>query len=199
MLEMTISTRFAPGTNLSGGLARADWRYLLPTQVLDQLLCVGTPAIETVAVLGSICRQISVIEKNPAKRAQLSGAAALQHLDIHFVDDHATLADDPPSPSYNLIYITQSTAAAFWREPQSYASVLDHLAPLGMVYCEAFGRASKAESHKLLRHLDEQNIHLHSRYWLTPFSGDLRTAVPVGNRHAAGYFFKRTISFPQLF
>lgn len=197
MLEMTLSTRFEPGTNLSGNLARADWRYLLPSLELSRLLCIGIPAPETLAVLGTIAREMQVAEPDAQRLKMIATAAqelGVENLSNISVDHFSTL--DLPEQSLDLIYVTRRMTAALLADPKLIAKFQRSLKPDAHLYLEISGQSQK----RRFRQIFAKNTGFQetARFWLTPFSGELRTAVPVNDRDASEYFFKNVL-FGQSF
>jgi len=64
MLETTFSNEFVPGTNLSGGLASADWRFLLPRFPLERIVFLGLPPVSSLPALPSIGKVILVLSRD---------------------------------------------------------------------------------------------------------------------------------------
>ena len=59
MLELMLNTEFVPGSNMSGDMACADWRFLPPSLDLEEVLCLRTPPMNVVSVLSTICRHLN--------------------------------------------------------------------------------------------------------------------------------------------
>ena len=67
MLETTLNSKFVPGTNLAGGLGRVDWRFLLPSLNVDNVLCVGVPPARTLIVLAGVAPLVLVGSDRPSQ------------------------------------------------------------------------------------------------------------------------------------
>src|SRR5436853_2342402 len=61
MLDTTLTTEFAPGTNLKGGVAGANWSFLLPSLGLEQIVCFGAPSAATLTTLARLGDAVTVV------------------------------------------------------------------------------------------------------------------------------------------
>lgn len=195
ILETTLSSEFTPGTNLTGGVASADWRYLLPSQELENLLCLGIPSLRTLAVLSTISRRVHVVssERNRVdkieKEFRQQGVPNVQFICV------ANFSSLPFYPqSMDLIYLADSRRnARYFRRRDSREEINKLLKPQGVLYFEAQGLGQRLGSRKILKILAGQGFNLQGSFWLTPFGGDLRTALPVEEGNISSYFFSNVI------
>jgi len=195
MLETTLSTEFVPGTNLSGSLASADWRYLLPSQELETVLCIGIPSTPALLVLSKTAEKIFIINRD---------GGALQQVDKNCRDKDISniktvtiekFSDMPfDEQSIDLVYLTGPRGGARYLREAAVRSEIDRLLkPAGVLYFEIAGWGDRLGSRKSLKVFLQQGFQARSSFWLTPSSGELRTALPVNDDEAASYFFSNVI------
>jgi SAM-dependent methyltransferase len=194
LLELMLNTKFEPGSNLQGDMASADWRFLLPSLELGEVLCLGAPSMEVVSALSTICRRLHVVSVNPNEARQLEQAArqrSLPKLCVTHVNSYAKLPFI--EGSMDLIWIANVDGAANpARSPGVAAELLRLLRPEGVVYFETFGLL---DSQLALRRFRRSSGGLATcqEYWLTPHKGALRTAVAVGDTAMVRHFFRHVL------
>ncbi len=195
ILETTLSSEFTPGTNLTGGVASADWRYLLPSQELEHLLCLGIPSLRTLTVLSTISRRVHVVSSERYRVEKIEKEFHNQGVpNVQFicVEKFSNLPFYPGS--MDLVYLADSRGnARYLRQPETRQEINKLLKPQGVLYFEIHGLGQCLGSRKILKMLAGQGFNLQGSFWLTPFGGDLRTALPVEERDISSYFFSNVI------
>lgn len=195
MLETTLSTEFVPGTNLSGSLASADWRYLLPSQELETVLCLGVPSTPALLVLSKIAEKVFIVSND---------RDALQKLEKNCRDkDINNILTIRVEKFTDLFFEEQSIdlvclagprgGAKYLRESAIRLEIDRLLKPAGILYFEIAGWGERLGSRKALNAFLRQGFQVRGSFWLTPFSGELRTALPLNDDEAASYFFSNVI------
>lgn len=194
MLEMMLNTKFAPGSNLKGDMACADWRFLLPSLDLQEVLCLGMPSMEVVSVLSTICRRLHVVSADAKETEQLGQAARQGNLSKLGVTHVASYAKLPfTEGSMDLIWIAGMDGAVNpARSPGVAAELLRLSHAEGTVYFEAFGLMDRLLVLRALRRSSE-GLDARQEYWLTPHRGEMRTAVPVEDTAMVRHFFRHVL------
>jgi len=103
---LMLNTEFVPGSNTSGDMACADWRFLLPSLDLEEVLCLRMPPIKVVSVLSTICRRLNVVSTDLKAIEELNRAArerGLSKLRVIHANDYARLPFS--ESSMDLIWI----------------------------------------------------------------------------------------------
>ncbi|MFQ5638048.1 MAG: phosphotransferase family protein [bacterium] len=195
MLETTLKTNFIPGTNLSGGLASGDWRFLLPSLKFERLLCLGAPDAASVPVLVTLGQSVLVLSDNQASLQQL----LQQSRDLKAANFQVLLVDSlkrPPLSNghFDLIYLSAQDPNSIFQEGSVLPDLLRLLRSDGVFYCETNGFADFRSVNKKM----ENGFKATHTFWLTPFSGKMRTALPTRDRKIAHYFFSNVL-FGQSF
>ena len=188
MLELTLQTNYRIGTNLSGSLARADWRFLMPTLQLKRVLCIGNPASETLAVLTSNADEVAIASNQPLLNHNHSNGATTNRIRHLALTDIA--ADSVAQPPFDLIYITQKSTNDILKHPEILTSLGKKLASNGRIFIDVQSPGARRRLGKIIRQL---NLTATEQYWVTPFSGEVRTAVPTAFPHASSYLFENVL------
>ncbi|HEU0007611.1 MAG TPA: phosphotransferase [Terriglobia bacterium] len=190
MLDTTLNGKFVPGTNLSGGLARADWRFLLPSLKCERFLCLGVPPASALKAFATTARLVVVVSRN---------YSALQNLlekckESNISNLKMMVANSAALPfannSFDLIYSTKEKDEPDIFSDKKLAPELGRLLqPKGVIYSETEGFASYSRSNGFFAN----GLKATQAFWLTPFSGKMRTALPVQDHQIADYFFNNVI------
>ncbi len=184
MLEITLNTKFVPGTNLRGGLAVADWRYLLPSLRFDHVLCIGAPSVNDLSVYGTLGQKIFVVSNKKIKLLKLSQEIQIQkiqNLQLICVDslDKLPFADN----SLDLIFkYDEKTETQDFKEKNTFAELNRILSMHGVIYFETNSIKDLGARFKAAQ-----------VFWLMPFTGKMRTAQPVWDEKIATYFFSNVM------
>jgi SAM-dependent methyltransferase len=190
-----MKTRFVPGSNLSGDLACADWRFLLPDFRADNVVCLGVPSANNLTVLRRMARRVWVVSSSLAELRELRRASeeknAGQFQLIHAKDFTALPF---PDGAMDLIWMKDSVAvSAFLRRNGVTAELARVLRPDGVVYYEVSRPLDVLRARRLTGYLARHGLSSGSSFWLAPLKGEAHTAVPVGDRPISRFFFSRVL------
>lgn len=191
MLETTFATTFVPGSNLRGEVSGANWLFVLPALALEHSLCLGQPAPTTLHALRRASRRLSLVLP-PGTTPPVDGAA----------EGTLLLAHSLPLPvaaqQFDLIYIAGRNGAAWLaRRPAWQRELRRVLKAQGWLYCESAGLVPGWlvgwQAHRL-----ERAFHGGQRLWLTPFHGEMQTAVPAQDRQMRAWFVRERLYVPAV-
>ena len=188
MIELTLQTSYRIGTNLSGSLARADWRFLMPTLQLNRVLCIGHPATATLTVFTTNAREIVIANnQQPSPNTDTNGAKsnAISYLALSEIAIQSTTLQ-----SFDLIYITQKSTEYILNRPEILAFLDQKLTSNGRIFIDIQSLSARRRIEKITRRLRFSTT---EKYWVTPFSGEVRTAVPTAFPHASRYLFENVL------
>lgn len=191
ILETTLQTEFIPGTNLTGGLACAPWRFLLPSLQLRRALTLGLPSLPTLQALTALCPEVTVITAAvPARMARSAEWETLLSRGLRRVTPAEFAGLALPEAGVDLILLAgrQGVPHAL-KHPALLESFGRLLAPHGTIYFESHGYGKRLIAARLLAKLRHWGLPVTRRFWLTPFSGDWRTAFPLGEAAMARFAF----------
>ncbi len=195
MLENTLSTNFVPGTNLTGGLARASWRFLLPTLELDNLLCLGVPAPATLEVLAAMSKAILVVSNNAPQLEAIHAELAPQtkaKVRTAPLDNFSNLS--LADKSVSLVFLAGKKGLAEVSNTAAISAVLDRLLKDdGAIYFEVKNLSERRLARRLINNLAGCGFKAPRTFWLTPLRGELRTAFPLDDERMAKYLFSNVL------
>lgn len=195
MLDTTLSTKFIPGTNLSDDLACADWRFLLPTFPLDNLLFLGTPSVANLCVLSAIGGRVIVASSNRQHLYDLQQASqqqGIKNLQLVHVEQFARLPFSPRT--MGLIWLTGGKEVPSpVRSPDILAELERLLQPDGVVYFEVKGIINNLLGRRASKAFSRHGFASRQLFWQTPHSGEMRTAVPLGDNAIGRHFFAHVL------
>jgi len=194
MLELMLNTEFIPESNMSGDMACADWRFLLPSLDLEEVLCLRMPPIKVVFVLSTICRRLNVVSTDLKAIEELNRAArerGLSKLRVVHANDYARLPFS--ESSMDLVWIAGVDGSP---NPARSPGVAEELArllrPEGAVYFETFGLMDRFLALRRFRR-SGGGLDTRQEYWLTPQRGEMRTAVAVRDTAMVRHFFRHVL------
>ena len=61
VLDATLKADYAPGSNKSGDMACADWRFLLPQLSMGAVVSIGIPRPSAIRILSKFAREVHVL------------------------------------------------------------------------------------------------------------------------------------------
>lgn len=191
MLENTLSTDFIPGTNLTGGLARASWRFLLPNLELDRIVCFGVPAAATLNVLATMGKEMLVLSTNAPQLDTLRKEVESQNITLTHVTDFTRLP--LPDRSVSLVFLAGKKELANLLLDSVFPAELDRLLKEdGAIYFEVKNLSERSVARQMMQNLAALGFKARREFWLTPFKGELRTAFPLDDRMSK-YLFTNTL------
>jgi len=191
MLENTLSTNFIPGTNLTGGLARASWRFLLPNLELDRIVCFGAPSAATLNVLATMGKEMLVLSTNAPQLDAVRKEVESQNVTLTHVTDFTRLP--LPDRSVSLVFLAGKKELANLLLDAVFPAELDRLLKEdGAIYFEVKNFSERSVARQIMQNLAALGFKARREYWLTPFKGELRTAFPLDDRMSK-YLFTNTL------
>ena len=191
MLENTLSTDFIPGTNLTGGLARASWRFLLPNLELDRIVCFGVPAAATLNVIATMGKEMLVLSANAPQLDAVRKELDRQNVTLTHVTDFTRLP--LPDKSVSLVFLAGKKELANLLFDAVFPAELDRLLKEdGAIYLEVKNLSERSVARQMMQNLAALGFKARREYWLTPFKGELRTAFPLDDRMSK-YLFTNTL------
>lgn len=194
MLDTTLTTTFVPGTNLKGSVAGGNWSFLLPSLDLDRIVCFGAPSEATLRTLSRLGREVVVACADPHQIQQLgmlNRRAGLDNIRLSFVDRHSALLI--PGASVDLALIAgENGGRRLQRDRALLAEIQRLLKPEGLVYCEFGGPLDRLFGGDPADSVVE-GFGARLLFWLTPQSGEMRTAVPLCDQATTGYFLRNSL------
>jgi len=173
MLDMTLATRFEPGTNVRGEAAGAGWSFLLPRLERGRVLCLGTPGLPTLRTLARLGREATVLAPGERARTRLRRRIDEAGLELSVAALSESKLPIPPS-SVDL-------AVVCGRVPdRDLERVRPLLAPDAWLY---------ADDPRVRRRLGEMLPAARAfALQLTPRLGDAETAIPADDARTRDYF-----------
>lgn len=195
MLETTLSTNFVPGTNLTGGLASAPWRFLLPHLEIDNILCLGIPPAATLDVLSAMSHSTWVISSAPQEMDALRARIAPQSsskVRVAAVDDLGRL--QLPDQSVALAFLAGKSEIANLLRNSALSAELGRLLQAdGVIYLEVKELSACFAASKMVKKFFNLGFTAPQVLWLTPLRGEFRTAFPLDEERMAGYLFSHVL------
>ena len=198
MLDTTLATAFIPSTNLKWNVTGANWSFLLPSLELEQIVCLGTTRLPTLATLSRIGRDVAVICANARQLHQTgeairhSGAANIR---LMIANGHGTLP--LVGGSADLVLVSGGNARRLNRDRALRAELERVLKPAGLIYFEfggpiaqLFGRGA---TDNFIEGWGAPRV-----FWLTPLAGEMHTAVLLRDHETIGYFLRHALYSPPI-
>jgi hypothetical protein len=191
VLDTTLKTEFTPGTNLRGDLARADWRFLLPSLRLGTVFVFGLPSLDELTVLSGSASQLYVASFDINALEGLERAVRERGLPNVEVLARGAVSPFPLADhSMNLIWLAGGNG---WLSKIRQSGMVEEfrrlLASDGAVYYELRGILERLRGRRMDQLLSRGGSSSCQQLWQTPLGGDLRTAVPVEDRAISEFFF----------
>lgn len=200
MLEMTLATRFVPGTNLPADAVGANWAYMLPDLRLVRVLCVGLPPIGTLRTLSQLAREV-VVTCQEVRMLQNAEAAVRQGGLLNVYPISVPYGDGLPFPDHRVdlaLIAGRSGARRLRRDYRLRAELQRVLKPEGLIYLELGRFADGWFSGKAPEKLTAQ-FGTSQTFWLTPTVGkQMHTAVPQSDRQTIDHFLSQGIDCPTI-
>jgi hypothetical protein len=191
MLENTLSTEFLPGTNLTGGVARAAWRFLLPNLELERIVCFGVPAAPTLNVLANMGKEMLVSSTDAGKIDAIRQKIDAQKVTLSHIVDFNRLP--LPDKSVSLVFLAGKKELANLLPDAIFLAELNRLLKEdGAIYFEMKALSERAVARQMMQSLAELGFKARREFWLTPFKGELRTAFPLEDQMSK-YLFTNTL------
>lgn len=191
MLEHTLSTDFVPGSNQRGAVAGANWVFLLPDLAPGTVVWLGTPTPAALRTVAALAGQVTVCGDHEAldALARVENSAAVSF--VPFANGDALPC---PAASADLVIlagyrIRQRVGASAALQ----AEIARVLASNGAVYYETWAFGGERAARPILK-----TLHVAGRFWLTPLSGTVHTAVPAHDSITRRTFVQRALFSPAI-
>jgi len=194
LLELTLSTTFLPATNLQSDAASSDWRFLLPHLSVERILFIGEPSIQALSVLSRTCKEIIVICDTLQQSDDIRDKCEDKGIQNTYFKQQDHMSVLPFSDSdFDLVRLSGRNYKFIYSEAVM-SEIHRILKQDGVIYYEASSLNKyifRRTAHKrLLKRFHFSTI---GNYWLTPLSGELRTAAPLDNSKISVYFFRNVL------
>ncbi|MBK9944938.1 MAG: phosphotransferase [Kouleothrix sp.] len=186
MLDITLSTEFTPGTNLKGEVAGANWLFLLPRMDLDLVVCLGMPTPAGLVALARMTGEVAVCAAGPERERLAALAKQYGLANVRVLT--GTLGLNAGSVALVLI-AGAAELARFGEDAAAVAELRRMLRPGGLVYSEQPGLLAGKRERAAVQRLAEA-VGAPQRFWLTPLSGEMHTAIPERDHATTSYFLR---------
>lgn len=196
MLTRTLATDFSAATNLKHDLAGASWTYLMPDLELDHIVCIGVPSREALATLARISDRMTIVYHEGAVLAGLRDEVLRDSAKVSVVESTSELISLGDGDA-GLVYITDKKSVLRILDDQQFWIDLSRLAhSRGLIYFE-FGLMSYLRQWRGITKLGGGSGS-HQLLWLTPWHGEMQTAVPASARGMIADFLQHRLYSPSL-
>jgi hypothetical protein len=189
MLNLTLATTFEAGTNLKGTVAGANWLFLLPSLELGGVVCVGVPVPSALLMVSRFARDVAVICKDEQQCKTLSAEPLYRdnrNISLTWLDRHVALRQ--ADSTVNLVWIANKGGLSQLSNSAALLTELRRvLAPDGAIYLDPGGLWSPFAGANGRDDL-VASFGPPQRLWLTPFAGEMQTAVPVQDKETIERF-----------
>jgi hypothetical protein len=167
VLSRSIASELIVGSNRRGEVSGAGWLYVLPRLSFERIVCVGAPAVASLAALVAAGTSVTIIEPSERARRRLEGAvrSAGWTANVRTARDDSSLSDATPIDLL-VVGAGQLTGAGRAR----VGRLLDRLAVDGVAFLPGDVRRSAS-----VVPTDRSTLALA----LTPVRGEVRSAVPA--------------------
>lgn len=188
MLDLTLATTFEVGTNLKGTVPGANWLFLLPSLTLERVICVGTPATSALRMVARFARDVLVLCDGEQERQTLVEEAFTGDIDtieLASLDDQVVLGHT--ESTVGLIWIaSRAGLRRLSSKTELVTELWRALTPDGVIYLDPGGVFTRAGG------LDDlaARFGFPQRLWLTPFLGEMQTAVPEHDEETIAHFLQ---------
>jgi hypothetical protein len=191
VLETTLSTTFVPSTNLTDGLARASWRFLLPSLQLDGTLCLGLPPLATLRVLAAMSSWVSAVSTGSHEQKKMVEEIKRERIPNVRVFGASELHGMAiPDKSVSLMFLAdESRSIDLFRNAELVSRFLRVLGDEGVIYFETHNLFEGLAGRKFLKKLSRWGFESQRIFWLTPLRGELQTAFPLRDHGMSKYLF----------
>lgn len=197
LLETALRSAFVPGHNRRGDVPGANWCFLLPTLEVRRVVCVGTPAFRALSRLSALADEV-VVCAPPRELGRLRERGEVAALaNVRLIEASRSLQLPVKQGAADVVALDGRRATRLLRDSSLRDELQRMLGRAGVVYVEArqgidregpFGR----EPRRAWPHDGALRLSL------TPFAGELETAVPESDRRTQAYFAERGLLRPWI-
>jgi hypothetical protein len=173
VLEHTLATPFAVGTNLRGRVTGAAWTFLLPTLELATVLCLGLPGEATLLTLCRLADRVVVVPGKGEHAGAVQGVARLGRREVELL----SAADD------RLDGVIADLAVVTGARPSLPRPVQEALlARAAVVFADADAGADPGSAAR-----QDAAATGDTGLWLAPRSGEVRQAAALGDARTVAF------------
>ncbi len=184
---------YKPGTNVKGEVTGANWTFMLPSMELDHLVCLGVPDEDVISVLARVGQQVTLLCS--LNREVDVGGLRLRYrllpLRPLVLDTWEKLPLEDQDVDL-LMFVDPKVVEQFMRHPNWSDEVQRVLKPDGLVYFEF----SSWNPHLFNRFRSRSGTLRH--FWVTPFVGRMKTAVPSSDMTVERFCVRNTLYATRL-
>lgn len=200
ILGTTLSMTFAPGTNVLGDVAGANWTFLLPVLELERILCIGAPRPAALVALSGFAEELVVLccTSSAARGVRrVCGDRGLENVTV------VELLPGEPFPlgrrQIDLAVVADASGARRFARDTVLRMRLRHtLRPEGLIYLPLNRWKDQLLGPAELAPL-EADFGGAQLLWLTPiFGAEAHTFVPQQDHHTAGHFVSHGLTCPSI-
>ncbi len=192
MLDRTFEQLFIPGSNLSGDRATMDWRFLLPSLELDTVICMTRVTPAMLNNLTGIADRVIILTRNrlqeKAVRKQVSKCMNPGKISV----ERFTHILPFPDASVDL-WILDSDSAAIFKRNRFWSEANRIMSLTGVFYFETKNLLRRLFLWLNLNLMHKNGWRVSNSFWVTPFRGEIRTAVPLNEPGMTEFFFTHVI------
>ena len=194
MLEMTLATDFVPGSNLKGEVAGANWLFLLPRIGLHRVVCIGMPPPSTLKTLSNFSQELILVVPGSLAGITTAVTTPIPHKQITFANNNSFPL---PNKCADLVVLAdKKLAQQFGKKPLLRHELVRLLTANGLIYAEwqahSIFRSTQSGKNGTTE-LDPTNL-----FNLTPYNGEMHTAVPTNDLATNSYFSQNRLTSPML-
>lgn len=196
MLSRTLATDYSPGLNLKHDLAGGSWTYLLPHLELEHVVCIGRPSRAALTTLLQISDSVTIVDHNP-------DAVDETHNESHKNSSKLTVVANlteillPGDTGADLVFVSgRGNVRQLYDDQRFQDELLRLMHKCGLIYFE-LEPMTRLLHRRGLKELGKR-FGPHQLLWLTPWHGEVETAVPVIDRRMINHFFQHKLYSPSL-
>jgi len=195
ILHQTLQPRFVPGSNLTGGLAGAAWRFLLPTLRPQHVLFLGKVPISTLDIFAGISELVLLAVPDAFASSNLHDEIKKQPWrNVRIVSYHSEQRLPLKERSIDLIVLADGFDL---QNVKRHNLLLTELARVlhdeGVIYFEIRNVLARGSGQVFLKFLELLRVDGYRAFWLTPFQGEWRTAFPLNDDRNAEQLFSAVL------
>ena len=185
MLDVTMSSTFAPGGNLRGQVPGANWVFLRPALSASRVVCVGIPPPPTLATLASFSEAVLLLPISTAMLLRARRLQVPQNVRLWAPGQRVAMPFGDGTVDLLVMYGWRSR----WRLRRDGAlrtALGRALKTNALVYFEHLGAFDPLRTVDLLD--AATGGHAIQRLRLAPLHGELLSAIPADDTRMAQYF-----------
>jgi len=191
MIEAALKKKIIPGANLKSELGCVDWRFLLSSLKINQILFLGIPKLSTLSDFLKVSKKIVIITTNHNKLIDFKKEC--NHENIN--DFKLILSNDLNNLPFNDyifdLILFKSSSLVFYKN--TFLDVFRILSLKGSILVETKNPISNLLFRTRLKIYEKKCSGILKNYWITPFNNEIRTVVQMGEKKIGLYFFSNIL------